>query len=218
MVSASDRVTLQGHPCDLLTKERYKSVNMLLKSPKFGGEIGDATVIQAIGYATASAGTHSPPGGALDLSYFNHTRRCLADRLMGGAGWPRPYLAGVWQAHYHTITAGAGYAPDLARRQVTAMYNGRNGLANNGPDTGPRLLAWPLFVAPWTDRGKRGTYYATGDVTGRTQATTSAPSTGVIPVGSPVTVIGVVNHAGALWAINKNGIHVPKSHLTLVKP
>lgn len=218
MVSASDRVSIQGKPIDRLTLERYKSFNQLVKSPKFGGERSDITVVQAIGGAAASAGTHKAPGGSLDLTAFNYKNRNLADRLFGGAGWYRPTLKGVWSAHYHTVTAGVGYAPALARAQVTAMYGGRNGLANNGRDTGPRLKVWPLFVAPWTERGKRGTYYTKKGVTGRSQGTDAATSTGAIPKGAKFTVIGIVNAGGVLWAINTNGVHVRKSDLLTSKP
>lgn len=218
MVSASDQVTIQGKPIDRLTKERYNSLNRLVRSSRFGGEKSDITVIQAIGYAGASAGTHAPKGGALDLTAFNHTKRNLGDRLLGGAGWYRPYLAGVWSSHYHTVTAGVGYAPLAAQRQVTAMYAGKNGLANNGADTGPRLLAWPLFVAPWTDRGKRGTYYTKRGVTARAQATNRSDSLGSIPSGAKFTVIAIVNAGGNLWAINTDGKHVLKADLTLSAP
>lgn len=218
MVSASDRVTIQGKPIDRLTLERYKSFNQLVKAPAFGNEKSDITVVQAIGGASASAGTHKAPGGSLDYTAFNQKNRIKADRLFGGAGWFRPTIKGVWIEHCHTVTAGVGYAPPLARGQVTAMYAGRNGLANNGKDTGPRLKVWPLFVAPWTDRGKRGTYYAKKGVTMRTEGTDKAAGAGSLPKGGKFTVIGVVNAGGVLWAINVNGKHVKKSDLTLTKP
>lgn len=218
MVSASDRVSIQGKPIDRLTLERYKSFNQLVKSPDFGGEKSDITVVQAIGGASASAGTHKAPGGSLDYTAFNHKNRVKASRLFGGAAWHRPALRGVWAAHIHDVTAGVGYAPPLARSQVTAMYAGRNGLANNGRDNGPRLKVWPLFVAPWTDRGKRGTYYAKKGVTMRSEGTDKAASRGTIPKGGKFTVIGVVNAGGVLWAINVNGKHVRKADLTMTKP
>lgn len=218
MVSASDRVTLQGKPIDRLTAERFKSFNRLVKSAAFGGEKSDITVVQAIGGASASAGTHKAPGGSLDYTAFNQKNRVKASRLFGGAAWYRAALRGVWAAHIHDVTAGVGYAPPLARGQVTAMYAGRNGLANNGKDTGPRLKVWPLFVAPWTDRGKRGTYYAKKGVTMRTEGTDKASSAGSLPKGGKFTVIGIVNAGGVLWAINVNGKHVRKSDLTLTKP
>lgn len=216
-MQASDRVIVQGKPLDRLTAERLKSLSMLVKSSRFGSEKSDITLIQGIGGAAPSAGTHVD-GGAYDITEFNYEHRVLGDRLLGGAGWHRPYLKGVWMGHIHSVTAGVGYAALSARRQVTAYYAGRNGLANDGKDTGPRLITRPLFVAPWTDRGKRGTYYLKRGVTARSEGTTKAASLGSIPKGARFTVIGVVNVDGDLWAINGDGKHVLKSNLTITKP
>jgi hypothetical protein len=60
-------------------------------------------------------------------------------RESGFAAWYRPALSGVWPRHIHAIAIGD---PDLssgARDQVAQYYRRQNGLANRGPDNGPRL-------------------------------------------------------------------------------
>ena len=219
MVSASDTVYYQKKPMDRLSYERLQSTNKMTKSTRFGGETSNATLMQGIGGYVKSGGTHIS-GGCYDTTSYNYKNRVYCGRLLGGTDWYRPYN---WDnagggAHIHANTIGVGYASSSAKAQWTAYYNDRNGLRNNGPDNGPQLITKPLFVAPWTDRGKRGVFYLKKGYTARAEGSTKAKSLGAIPVGAKFTVIGRVNVGGTLWAINKDGKHLPASILSATAP
>lgn len=219
MVRASDVVHYQGKPMDRLSYERLRSENMMVRSSHFGGERSDITLLQGIGGAAASGGTHAT-GGCYDTTAYNWKNRQLVGRLLGGADWYRPPN---WDnrgggPHIHHNTIGVGYESAAGRRQWTAYYAGRNGLANNAEDPGPRLHTKPLFVAPWTDRGARGVFYLRKGYTARAEAHTTTASRGALPKGAKFTIVAVVNNAGNLWGINKDGKHLPMSALTKRKP
>jgi hypothetical protein len=96
-----------------------------------------------VGGVAASAGTHDG-GGAFDasvrgLSGSQITHRIRSLRKAGWAAWHRLPLAGVWPAHIHAVAVGDKELAPLARSQVDAYKDGRNGLAGNGPDNGPRV-------------------------------------------------------------------------------
>lgn len=87
----------------------------------------------------ASAGTHDGGGAADFAAPSNPEPMVRALREAGFAAWYRPALAGVWPRHIHAIAIGD---PDLssgAKDQVNQYYRRQNGLANRGPDNGPRL-------------------------------------------------------------------------------
>jgi hypothetical protein len=97
---------------------------------------------------SASAGTHSG-GGALDLRSWHITnaqrdRLLLSLRKVGFAAWYRTPRQG-FDFHFHAIAIGCKDLSSSARNQVTAYYNGRNGLASNGKDDGPRLNPIPTW-------------------------------------------------------------------------
>ena len=219
MTSASDTVYYQKKPMDRLSYERLRSQNMMVRSTKFGAEKSDITLLQGIGGYIKSGGTHTS-GACYDTTAYNQKNRVYCGRLLGGADWYRPY---DWDnakggAHIHHNTIGVGYASGSAKRQWTAYYAGKNGLANNAKDPGPRLITKPLFVAPWTDRGARGVFYLKKGYTARAEGSTKVKSLGAIPVGGKFTVVARVNVGGVLWALNKDGKHVPASVLTKTKP
>lgn len=104
------------------------------------------------GSVGASAGTHSG-GGAIDIKAANlssseRTQVETAMRQVGFAAWVRSPDQGDWGWHIHGIAVGC---PDLsgpARDQVDDYNAGRNGLANNGPDTGTRAyvgVTWETY-------------------------------------------------------------------------
>lgn len=95
----------------------------------------------------ASAGTHDR-GGAVDLRWCGHDACIRALRLAGMAAWHRTPSQGPWPHHVHAVVIGHPDLAPSAARQVTAYLNGRNGLANNGPDDGPRLNPIPRPVWP----------------------------------------------------------------------
>lgn len=93
--------------------------------------------------AAASAGTHDG-GGVIDLRVWNLPARITpqeavrALRLSGFIAWYRTTAQG-FDPHIHAIDYGNPALSPAAQQQVTAWRNGRNGLANNGPDDGPRV-------------------------------------------------------------------------------
>lgn len=103
------------------------------------------------GGVSASAGTHDG-GGAVDLSVYGlgdlsdkkwHVKQ---GRLAGFAAWYRPTYPGLWNEHIHAIAIGDDELSSGARAQVSAYYNGRDGLAGNRVDPDPRLReikVWP---------------------------------------------------------------------------
>ena len=90
-----------------------------------------------------SAGTHSG-GGALDVRVRDLTQAQIdkvvwALRKTGFAAWHRLPSQGDWPEHIHAIAIGDKELSAAAAAQVVAYKNGRNGLANNGPDDGPKV-------------------------------------------------------------------------------
>jgi len=95
-----------------------------------------------------SAGTHDL-GGVVDLRWCGH-RACLrALREAGFAAWHRTPRQGPWPDHIHAVVLGHPDRTELAYRQAVAFRNGRNGLASNGPDDGPRLDVINPPIFPW---------------------------------------------------------------------
>lgn len=93
----------------------------------------------------ASAGTHAG-GGAVDLRWTWDDADILALRRAGFAAWHRTPAQGGWPHHIHAVLVDHPALSPAAARQVQAYRDGRNGLANNGPDDGPRLNPIPVFT------------------------------------------------------------------------
>ena len=93
--------------------------------------------------AAASAGTHDG-GGVIDLRTWNlpahisPQEAVRALRLAGLIAWYRTNAQG-FDPHIHAIDYGNPRLAPSAARQVAAYEAGRNGLASNGPDDGPRV-------------------------------------------------------------------------------
>lgn len=105
------------------------------------------------GGVAASAGTHDG-WGVVDIrtrDFDVATRAAVlrAVRTVGFAGWLRTIAQGFTAPHLHAVAIGdPGISPG-ASRQVTAYKNGKNGLANNGPDDGPdgfRNVTWESYL------------------------------------------------------------------------
>lgn len=99
-----------------------------------------------------SGDTHAL-GGPVDLTWCGHPECLLALRLAGGFVWWRRELwrngARVWPNHIHGGPIGHPYMDPSADRQEISYLARRNGLANNGPDDGPRLDPIPRPVWPY---------------------------------------------------------------------
>lgn len=99
-----------------------------------------------------SAGTHDG-GGVVDLRWCGHDA-CIGHlRRAGLAAWHR--VPPSFDHHVHAVVVGHPKLSASAARQVDAYMAGRNGLANNGPDDGPRFTPTPLPVWPWPEPAPR---------------------------------------------------------------
>lgn len=88
----------------------------------------------------ASAGTHDG-GGVVDISVSGMSsaqrqQAVKALRRAGFAAWLRSPAEG-FSYHIHACAIGDKDMSAVARNQVQAYFNGRNGLARNGPDSSP---------------------------------------------------------------------------------
>ncbi len=92
------------------------------------------------GGVSASAGTHDG-GGVVDISSTSNTL-LRAMREVGFAAWIRTPAEG-FDYHMHAVAIGDREMSASAKNQVTSYFNGRNGLANNGPDTAPSSVGRP---------------------------------------------------------------------------
>lgn len=111
----------------------------------------------------ASAGTHAG-GGAVDIRCSNLTRAQALEtvrvmRTVGFAAFLRLPSEGPWPEHIHAIAVGCQDLSAAARRQIDGrnangdpigLRNGRNGLANNGPDPhrdmGLPVITWEQYL------------------------------------------------------------------------
>jgi hypothetical protein len=129
-----DRTTYGGKTVDWLTRAALEETAKRL------GYLDGLTITQGsynAGGVSASAGTHDG-GGVVDLSAYEHARKVRELRRTGFAAWYRPAISGLWPAHIHAVLIGNKRLAPVARRQVDAYLAGRDGLAGNGPDNGPR--------------------------------------------------------------------------------
>jgi hypothetical protein len=107
-----------------------------------------------------SAGTHSG-GGAADAHVVGYTKAGITEvvRALRQAGapatWERKRGAkyGNFDIHHiHMVVAGCSHASKAAKRQLTKVKNGRDGLARNGPDYEPKVTyrtwrqAWSKYT------------------------------------------------------------------------
>ncbi|WP_052336337.1 hypothetical protein [Nocardioides alkalitolerans] len=96
------------------------------------------------GGAAASAATHNG-GGVIDirswslLPLITPQRAVEALRRAGFVAWYRTKAQG-FDPHIHAIDYGNPNLHPSAERQVVAWANGRNGLASNGYDDGPKVI------------------------------------------------------------------------------
>jgi hypothetical protein len=116
----------------------------------------ELTILQGVGGAVASAGTHLGKNGeggrAVDLSDYDADRKVAVLKRLGFAVWVREAIPGLWGPHIHGVLIlfrfdnERGIAPS-AFRQIGAYRDGRDGLAGNGRDPHP----WrPNPIPVWT--------------------------------------------------------------------
>jgi peptidoglycan hydrolase-like protein with peptidoglycan-binding domain len=90
-----------------------------------------------------SAGTHDG-GGVVDIAVTGMTaakRTAVARALrqVGFAAWVRDPSQGDWPWHIHAAAINDTDLSSQAQHQIGDYYLGMNGLANRGPDDGPKV-------------------------------------------------------------------------------
>jgi len=135
VVRPGARVAFDGQTVDSRTAAMLTEASSIL---------GEPLRLDQGSYSTSdptSAGTHAG-GGVVDINvdgWSSAHRRKVAGvlRSVGFAAWVRSPTEGDWPWHIHAVAISD---PDLApeaQAQVGDYYRGRNGLKNDGPDTGP---------------------------------------------------------------------------------
>lgn len=141
--------------------DRYTAAALLVAERRLGYELTITQGSYNDGGVAASGGTHDG-GGVVDLAAYDYRKKVLVLRYLGFAAWYRPELwkngKRVWPAHIHAVQIGNRRLSPEAQRQVAAYKAGRDGLAANGPDNGPRVgievfrYRWWLISRPWLRR------------------------------------------------------------------
>ncbi len=145
VVRPGARTTFGGETVDARTKD------MLVEAQSLSG----LTIrLDQGSYSTSdptSAGTHDG-GGAVDINVDGWTAQQRSKvvtklRNVGFAAWLRTPSEGNWPIHIHAVAISD---PDLsppAQAQVGDYYLGRNGLKDDGPDTGPDVpkVTWEEY-------------------------------------------------------------------------
>ncbi|MET0492821.1 MAG: peptidoglycan-binding domain-containing protein [Actinoplanes sp.] len=138
VVSVGAQTTHQGFPINDRTLAMLRAAQV---------RSGVTFVVEQGSYSPGtdptSAGTHDG-GGALDLdaeglTAAKRTAAVTALRQVGFAAWLRTPSQGDWPLHIHAVAISDTDLSAPAQKQVGAYYEGRNGLANNAADDGPRV-------------------------------------------------------------------------------
>lgn len=138
-----ERITFRGK-----TVDRYTAAALLVAEKRLGFKFTITQGSYNAGGVEASGGTHDG-GGVVDLPPTDDPNRTVRElRRVGFAAWYRPELykgtKRIWGDHIHAVQIGNKNLSPAAVKQVEAYKQGRNGLADNGPDTGP-LVRWRVF-------------------------------------------------------------------------
>ncbi|CAN7490770.1 peptidoglycan-binding protein [Knoellia sp. LjRoot47] len=146
-VTPGTRTTFQGFPFNTRT------VAMLAEARVLAGK---AFVVEQGSYSPdvdpTSAGTHDG-GGTVDLDAealtgAQRTAAVTALRRVGFAAWLRSPGQGDWPWHIHAVATNDTDLSLSAQKQIGAYYEGRNGLANNALDDGPKVtkVTWEQYL------------------------------------------------------------------------
>ncbi len=138
IIQPGARVSLDGFVVNTRTK------NMLVAAE---GLLGRDLVLDQGSYNPGgdptSAGTHDG-GGTVDISVGGmttavRTAAVTALRRVGFAAWLRSPAQGDWPWHIHAVAISDTDLSSQAQHQTGDYYLGMNGLANRGPDDGPKV-------------------------------------------------------------------------------
>lgn len=106
------------------------------------------------GGVAASGGTHDGQGvvdlRVINLSPAQRNNLIYNGRMIGFAIWLRNPTQGNWPWHAHAVAIREPNLSGQAKNQVTDYRQDRNGLANDGPDDGPRQfinVVWESYLA-----------------------------------------------------------------------
>lgn len=127
-----ERILWTGHKIDRWTGQALEDAQRFAGRPI---TLTQGSWSTAVG---ASAGTHSQSGVIDAVTGDRPDILVAALRRAGFAAWLRTAAEGPWKPHIHAVLIGHPDLAPAAARQVTAYLAGRNGLATNGADTGPR--------------------------------------------------------------------------------
>lgn len=137
------RVTYGGKTVNTRTKVMLENAVKLLTAYEWAPFLTQGSYNTGVG---ASAGTHDG-GGVVDIrtSTMSATgvNSCLkALRQAGFAAWYRTSAEG-FSPHIHAVAIGDREMSPAAKSQVVQYFAGKNGLANQGPDTAPASVGRP---------------------------------------------------------------------------
>jgi hypothetical protein len=110
------------------------------------------------GGAEASAGTHDG-GGVDDVIPDGMTRTQIlfyvtCRRLVGFASWFRPFVAGLWPDHIHSVRIGDDSLSKGAYNQTVDFKKGLTGLASKRKDTLHKWVGWTTWEIYSKDHDK----------------------------------------------------------------
>ncbi|RKS76719.1 hypothetical protein BZB76_2077 [Actinomadura pelletieri DSM 43383] len=137
-IAPGSRVSMDGHVVNTRTRRMLTEAERLL---------GRDLVLDQGSYDPggdpSSAGTHDG-GGVVDISVRGmspaaRVKAARALRRVGFAAWVRSPRQGDWPWHIHAAAISDTDLSAQAQHQVGDYHLGRNGLADRGPDDGPKV-------------------------------------------------------------------------------
>lgn len=138
LITPGARVTWGGYAVNTRTKQMLNQAEALL-----GRDLALDQGSYNPGGDPTSAGTHDG-GGVVDVSVkgmsaSTRTTVARALRRVGFAAWTRNPAQGDWPWHIHATAISDPDLSSQAQHQAGDYYLSMNGLANRGPDDGPRV-------------------------------------------------------------------------------
>jgi hypothetical protein len=141
IVRPGNHTTYDGHTVNVRTKRMLTAAAHLI-SPTCTLDLTQGSYNP--GGDPDSAGTHDG-GGAADISVHHlcgakRPRAIVrALRRVGFAAWRRPFIPDLWPEHIHAMAVNDPDLAPSAQEQTGDYYEGKNGLADEGPDHGPKV-------------------------------------------------------------------------------
>lgn len=142
MSDAFEKVIYNGKLMDKKTRAFVQACEEALGYP--------LTITQGCysGGAVSQSGNTHNGGGVLDLPAWDWESKLRVIKDLGGWGWYRPTVYGLWNEHIHFGITNHGNLDPSAQRQQVAYFNRKNGLVSNLPDLSYRAKPVPIFQYP----------------------------------------------------------------------